>query len=147
MESVNPPPVPPIVYDAVKVADRFWTDAGYTMPRVDIRVVERDPNTDAAAYADMPGTRVYIVREWVESLNRLHDPSVFDRIGRRDELTEFCKTMVHERGHNLGLAHDDREGIMDTQENQATPAACVRWATVKTPKPRKPARPAKKVGR
>lgn len=105
----------PVINGAVRAADSYWTRMGLTITSPAKTYLYDDVDEDAQASAAQ-GDQMLITRKamFAASLGFLLD---------------FCGTIVHERGHNLGLTHESPYPIMhwDTDGTRQPPRECYEW--------------------
>jgi hypothetical protein len=101
---------------AVQAADAYWLDRGLTAcpgPRIEYTALAQRASGDAFIGPDLPAA--YCV---------IRMSTRFSWRGRA-RAVDFCWTIVHERGHQAGLAHANT-GLMREDGGDRPPSICTR---------------------
>lgn len=109
---------------AARVADVYWTRRGYTLPAcgaATIRVYDEPKSSGGTWARGREGCEIWADRAWLRL--RRQDMRELWIDGWRD----LCVTIVHERGHNLGLEHT-ANGVMQPDPRDNIVPECNSWA-------------------
>jgi hypothetical protein len=128
-----------LLYAAIRQADKFWRSYGknpcrptiYVYDEVDAENQDVPAANGVVARAHYPehGCAVFFERYFVRYIRE--DIAQRWRWGRTLAYREVCQVAAHERGHNLGLRHDERKDqLMSASLSEGTqvPFACRTWA-------------------